>query len=614
MKVSKPIIHRLMRLVFHYWPYLLGSTLAALLYVAFNSISVWFTASLINSILSDFGDMVRQNELLQSAADMTLNDQLKVWTNSLILQDTPLETLKVLCMTILVIFILKNIFLYIKNILLVYVQYQTITHLRDSLYEHFHHLSMSFFNQHKSGELSSIIINDVAFIRQALSSGFQKLFVEPINILVMLSLLFIIDWQLTLIALIIIPLAGVLIIGIGRSIRRKSRRMAVKIGAIMAIIGEKFSSIRIVKAFAQENHEIARFKKETQRYLYLIFRRAKLSRLTSPVTETMGVIIAVVLLWIGGVKVMTDQGLTAEDFIRFILILFSILPPIKNLSNVTVNLQAGLASAERVFNILDTESVIQNAPDAKPINEFNHAIQFNHVHFHYSDDDKRVLTDVSFTVNKGEIVALVGQSGAGKSTVADLIPRFYDVESGSITIDGIDIRELEVKRLRQMLGIVTQETYLFNESITRNIAYGLENPSQEIVEDAARKANAYEFIQEMPDGFDTVIGEKGVKLSGGQRQRIAIARAIVKNPPILILDEATSALDTESEMLVQEAIENLVHDRTVLVIAHRLSTIRNANNIIVLHVGKIIEIGTHDELYARDGYYKNLYSIQFENQ
>ena len=561
--------------------------------------------------MSDFDKLVNEQTQFASSSLLTLNEKLKYWTNGLILRETAKETLQVLCVSILIIFLLKNVFLYIKNITLTIVQFRLITELRNKLYVHFHKLSLSFFNQHKSGELTSIIVNDVENMRRTLTTSFQRLFVEPISIITFTGLLFIINWQLASISVIIIPIAGFIIINISRSIRRKSRRTAVKIAGITNIITETLTSMRVVKAFAMEDYEVGKFLRQTNNYYKLIFHRTRLASLASPITEIMGVIIGVALLWIGGLEVLSGQGLTSEDFIRFILIMFSALQPIRVLSNVLAEIQVGAASAERVFGILDIEPSIMDEVNAIEEISFHNEVAFDHVFFQYNDGEEHVLQNISFSLDKGTVVALVGSSGAGKSTVADLIPRFFEPTSGAVLLDGIDIRKIKIKTLRQIMGIVTQETILFNDTIAGNIAYGQDDISIERILSAAETANALEFIERLPKKFDTVIGEKGVRLSGGQRQRLAIARALLKNPPILILDEATSSLDAESEKLVQQAIEKLMVDRTVLVIAHRLSTVVNADKIIVLKTGQIIEMGTHDQLVASEGVYRSLYKVQF---
>jgi len=600
----------MLKLVIQHWPYLLLSTLAALVYVALNSASIWLIASLINNIVMDFEQLLADHTRLAEQGVLSLNEKLKFWSNGLILRDTAQDTLKILCLTIMVVFMAKNVFLYLKNISMTLVQYHLITEMRNRLYKHFNSQSLSYFHQNKSGELTSIIINDVANLRRALGTSFHQLLVEPINLLAFTVLLFIINWKLALISVVIVPISGITIMTIGRSIRRKSRRTASMIAGITNIITETFSSIRVVKAFAMEGYEVQRFFKETHKYFKLILRRAKLRLLASPITETLGVMMGVLLLWVGGMEVLSGKGLTPEDFLRFILLLFAMMDPLRKLSSVNVELQAGAASAERVFAILDTPPTIVDELDAVKIDTFKDKIQINNVSFKYESEDT-VLKNISFEIEKGSAVALVGSSGAGKSTLADLIPRFYDVNQGAIEIDGQDIRYVTLNSLRRLMGIVTQETILFNDTVKANIAYGQKDVDDEQVIAAAKAANALEFIEELPQGLDTVIGEKGVKLSGGQRQRLAIARAIMKNPPILILDEATSALDTESERLVQEALETLMTDRTVLVIAHRLSTVTNADKIIVMEKGLIKEMGTHDELIQKNGLYSNLYNIQF---
>tara|TARA_B100000287_G_scaffold257724_1_gene242224 strand:+ start:184 stop:2028 length:1845 start_codon:yes stop_codon:yes gene_type:complete len=603
--MNQSIYYRLSKLVLSFWPIIILSTLSAFVYVLFNTLSIWLTASLINNILTDFDQLLFKHQTLSDNI-VTLNDRLKYWTNEIILRDTPRKTLKTLCVTILIVFFVKNIFLYIKNMSLTYIQFNLITKIRSKLYNHFHSLSISFFDKNRSGELASIVLNDVSNMRVALGTSFHKVLIEPINILVFLSILFIINVKLAIIALGIVPITTFIIITIGQSIRRKSKRTAEQIASIMGTMTEILNSVRIVKAFGNESFEKIRFKKDQERYYNLISRRAKLRLTASPITETIGAIIGVLLLWIGGLDVLVYKIMNSEDFIRFILIMFSILAPIRLLSNVGVELQAGIASAERVFNILDTKPDIIEKVNPIQLKEFKSGIELKKVNFFY-EEGQMVISDVSFKINKGYMVAIVGPSGAGKSTIGDLISRFYDVKSGGIFIDGSDIRDYSIESLRKNIGIVTQETILFDESIEFNITYGLNKYSQESLFDAATAANALSFITKQPKGFNTVIGEKGVKLSGGQRQRLAIARAILRNPPILVLDEATSSLDTKSERKVQSAIENLMRDRTTVVIAHRLSTVQKADLIIVLENGHVIEKGTHDTLLASKGLYSQLY-------
>ena len=550
---------------------------------------------MINNILIDFNEMLVENQRLSSLSELTMNDRLKLFSNSLLLKDTAISTVSAVCVALIVVFSAKNISLYIKNITLSIVQYRLIRDLRNKLYSHFHYLSLSYFNKNKSGELTAVLVNDIDNMRNSLSIMFQKLFVEPINIIILMSLLFIVSTKLALIALLIIPVSGIIIFGISHSIRRRSARSQAQLAGMTSMIAETIGSMRIVKAFATKGFEINRFAKETQKYYKLMLRRDRLRFVSSPVSETFGATIAALLLWVGARDVLVIESISSEDFLRFILLLFSLFQPLKNLTNVVNELQNGLASADRVFAIMDIKSDIQDIDNAVEVNDLKNTLSFDNVSFSYGDEKDKVLNNINFQINKGEILALVGPSGAGKSTLVDLIPRFYDTLSGSIKIDGKDIKELKINSLRSLMGIVTQETFLFDDSVKANIAYGVENISDDKIKDAAIAANAHEFIKELPDGYNTIIGERGVSLSGGQKQRIAIARAIVKNPPILILDEATSSLDSESEKHVQSAIENLMSERTVFVIAHRLSTVHNANKILVLENGQIVQEGKHDE-------------------
>ena len=605
-------LKRLFKFVLVHWPFLLLSTCAAFFFVVFNSASIWITATMINNILIDFNEMLIENQKLLSLNELTMNDRLKLFSNSLLLKDTAISTVSSVCIALIVVFSAKNIFLYIKNITLSVVQYKLIRDLRNKLYSHFHYLSLSYFNKNKSGELTAVLVNDIDNMRNSLSIMFQKLFVEPINIIILMSLLFIVSSKLAFIALLIIPISGVIIFGISHSIRRRSKRSQAQLAGMTSMIAETIGSMRIVKAFATKGFEINRFAKETQKYYKLMLRRDRLRFVSSPVSETFGATIAALLLWVGARDVLVVQSISSEDFLRFILLLFSLFQPLKNLTNVVNELQNGLASADRVFAIMDIKSDIQDSADARNVKDLNSNISFNNVSFSYGKEHEKVLDKISFNIDKGEIIALVGPSGAGKSTLVDLIPRFYDTLGGSITIDGTDIREIQIGSLRSMMGIVTQETFLFDDSIKANIAYGVNNLSDKEIEEAAKAANAHDFIAKLADGYDTIIGERGVSLSGGQKQRIAIARAIVKNPPILILDEATSSLDSESEKHVQSAIENLMNHRTVFVIAHRLSTVHNASKILVLDKGKIVQEGKHKELVNTDGLYKQLHKMQFQ--
>tara|TARA_Y100001970_G_scaffold292510_1_gene434079 strand:+ start:877 stop:2715 length:1839 start_codon:yes stop_codon:yes gene_type:complete len=611
MNQKKINFKRIIEFIKPEWVFMTISLINGLLYVIFNSISIWLTASLVNNVLIDFDQLVLDQEKLLVNQNPNLNERLKIVVNDFILRETNIDTLKVLCITIIMIFIMKNIFLYLKNLTMSYVQLRIVTHLRNRVYGHLQTLSLSFFHRRKSGDLSSIVTHDVSQLNQSIGTTFQKIIVEPINILAFTILLFIISWKLMLVALVIIPFSQFVIQTIGKSIRRKARRNTKQIGGILSIITENLSTVRIVKAFSMEKNEISRFNQESWKYFELLFRSSKLRLMSSPIIETIGVSMAVILLWLGGSEVMVGSSLSSEDFLRFMFLLFSMLGPIRSLSNVHITLQNGYASAERIFEVLDEKTEVVDSGENE-LKYLESELKFENVSFNYGEGSFQ-LSNINFQIDKGETIAVVGPSGAGKSTIADLIPRFYDVKKGKIIIDGRDIRKYKIDSLRKMMGIVTQETILLNTSIRDNITYGSDDEVDEKkMLKAANGANACEFINDLEFQYDTIIGERGVKLSGGQQQRMAIARAIYKNPSLLILDEATSSLDTKSERLVQNALDNLMKNRTVLVIAHRLSTIKNADKIIVIDEGKIVEAGTHDELYNAGGTYYRLYKIQFE--
>lgn len=603
---------RLFKIILTYWPLLIASSIAAIIFVLFNSASIWITATMINNVLIDFNALDAENSRLLALESLSANEKLKLFSNNLLLKKTAIDTVSAVCVALIAVFTFKNIALYIKNITLSIIQFKLIRDLRNKLYEHLHYLSLSYFNKNKSGKLTSVLVSDIDNMKNSLSTSFQKLFVEPINILTFLILLFIISPKLASIAITVVPLSGVIIFGIARSIRRRAARTQEQLAGITSVIAETLGSIRIVNAFAMKAYEVKRFSSETQKYYKLMLRKDILRLVSSPVSEIVGASIAALLLWVGARDVLLAQSITSEDFIRFILLLFSLFGPMKNLSNVFNELQNGLASADRVFSILDVKSDITNAPSALHIDSLKKDIVFKDVSFHYGNKDEEVLSNINLSIKSGEIIALVGPSGGGKSTLVDLMPRFYDTIKGSISIDSNNIKDIDITSLRSLMGIVTQETFLFNDTVKANISYGVESIGYDTIKAAAVAANAHDFIEKLPDGYDTVIGERGVSLSGGQRQRVAIARALVKNPPILILDEATSSLDTESEKKVQQAIEKLMRNRTVIVIAHRLSTVHNADKIIVLDKGKIVDQGSHQELINRDGIYKQLYNMQFQ--
>ena len=598
---------RILRLAKPYWVPISGGVLFSIINVVFQSVTLWLSASFITTIFQGPADPAAA---LSVAAEWDLNDQLKAKTQEWFFSGTQLEALRTLVVVILLSYFIKSLAYYGNAILTGMVQAKVVRDLRTWLYDHFLMQPLSFFQTRRSGDIISLAMNDVMRVNQALATTFRPLVVEPLYIVAYLSILFIIDVRLTLISLLVIPVTIFFIVSISRSIRRKVTRVQEQLGEITSRFSEMIGGIKIIKAFVNEENEKKRFHHAAKRLYKLMLRLIQLQSLSLPVTEMLGVTMAVVLLWVGGVQVLEDQSITSEDFLRFIILLFAIYQPIRNLAKVNVAIQTGVAAGARVFDMLDVEPAITDSADGLELPAFRERIIFNDVSFHYNEDELPAVQDLNATIPKGSIIALVGPSGAGKSTFVDLIPRFHDIGSGSITIDGHDIRSLTRRSIRNKIGIVSQDTILFNDTVRNNIAYGI-NAEDDAIEAAARQANAHDFIELLPEGYETVLGERGARLSGGQKQRLAIARALLKDPAILILDEATSALDTESEKQVQAAIDTLMHGRTVIVIAHRLSTILNADHILVLDRGRIVESGTHKDLKAAGGLYAKLYRMQF---
>ena len=483
--------------------------------------------------------------------------------------------------------------------------------MRNQIFNHSLLLPVTYYDRNKAGQITSLVLNDAGAINSALVGTFDKLIVEPLRLVFFIGTLFIISVKLSLIVFLIYPLLAVIIAEIGRTIRRRYKRNLERFEGLTSILHEIASCIRAVKMFNMVSFENAKFQAENDLLNRASFRTIIFLTLSSPLTETLGVLVTAILLWYGGKEVLMGHSLSAEDFVRFLTFLFITFQPFKSLAGVNNVVQSGMAAAQRVFGLLDTATEPLGPLVAGNVPDFKREIRFNNVHFTYPGTTEEVIRGVDFSIKKGQIIAIVGSSGSGKTTLLDLLPRFYDIQGGAIAIDGKDIREFDLVGLRHLFGIVSQDTVLFNDTVYNNIAYGLTGAKEAAVIEAAKAANAWEFIERMPRGHQTVIGERGVMLSGGQRQRLSIARALLKNPAVLILDEATSALDTESERLVQRAIDALMENRTALVVAHRLSTIAHADCILVIEEGMITEQGTHDELLKLNKRYKYFYDMQF---
>ncbi|MFH1335130.1 MAG: ABC transporter ATP-binding protein [Candidatus Zixiibacteriota bacterium] len=596
--------------------YLVISMLFMLLFAGMSGFSITMIVPFTKIVFSKPGEISQpifeQKENPEKGKEslmVLLPQAVKEKFNRFIVGKTQLETLGRFCVLVFLIFLIKNHFWYIQSFLIVRVEQGVIMDIRNKLYSHFHRLPLEYFHGQRTGVLISRITNDITLVRGAVANGFAEALRQGFLMLVYLFLVFWASWKLAVIALLLFPPAIMIIGKFGQKVRKSSVITQEKMGSMTSVLQETISGIRVVKAFVMEKFEIKKFVDTSREYFKTMVKLTRVGSLGPPLTEILGVFGAVLLLWFAGKDILAGN-LDPGRFFLFLFAMLSLMQPIRSISHLNIDIQQGIAASKRIFEVLDTQPKIKNHPDAVKKESLNRSVSFEKVGFSY-DGEKTVLSDVSFEVKAGEVAALVGPSGAGKSTLVDLLIRFYDPTVGEIKIDGIDLKKVELGSLRNLMGIVTQETILFNDTVWNNIAYGYENASESRVYEAAKAANAHSFILETPEGYHTIIGDRGVKLSGGEKQRLAIARALFKNPPILIFDEATSSLDSESEALVQEAIDRLMKGRTVFVIAHRLSTIQHVDKIVVLEHGRIVQIGDHKSLLEQGGLYKRLYDMQF---
>jgi subfamily B ATP-binding cassette protein MsbA len=594
------LYHRLLAMVKPYWLKLAG----AMICMVFVSLLTAGQAFLVKPALD--GVFLKREQVPQWIKDIIIQLHL----GDLLLKKD-MEMLLLLPIGIILLFLFKGIFEYGQAYLMNYVGLRIVADIRENLYNHLQTLSLSFFTKTPTGILISRITNDVNLIQGSVSNAITGLVKDAFTIIGLIGVVIYRDWKLALMALFIFSLVIIPIKEFGKRLRKFSRKSQQRMGSITTFLHETIAGNRIVKAFNMEDYEKRRFAEENNRFFKIVFKRVKIRALSHPLMELLGGISVAIIIWVGGYRVIQGE-LTPGAFFSFMTAVFMLYAPIRDLNKVNLEVQEGMAAAIRVFELLDTTPEIKEEEGAIPLPPVSKGIDFQRVTFKYGEET--VLKNISLHVNVGEVIALVGMSGAGKTSLVNLLPRFYDVETGHILIDGRDIRKVTFKSLRDQIALVTQQTILFNDTIRSNIAYGNIHgcSDQEIIE-AAKAAHAHDFITKLPKGYDTFIGEQGVKLSGGERQRLSIARALLKNAPILILDEATSSLDSDSETEVQKALDQLMKGRTVFVIAHRLSTIRNAHRIIVLSEGQIVEQGDHEELIERNGEYRRLYDLQFKD-
>ena len=585
-----------------YTKYIVISLLCSILYVFFNGLSLWIIGSLLSSVM--------HTESLFATDSNTFTEIINSYIFGYINEKDTTSQLKFLCFILIASFFLKNIFYYLNTVLLSYANNGIVMNIRNKIFSHMQNLNLTFFKNKETSELTSITITDVDLLRGVLNRTVINIFNQPLTVLFCVITLFLINSKLAIITFTVVPLSAFITIKLGRSLRRKASRMSIQMANLLNIVIENITSIKIVKAFTKEISQIKKFNIEGKKLFYKVFKLDSMSKLMPPINDMIGSFIGAILLWVGGKQVLIDGTLSPDGFIKFFTFLFAMFTPAKKLVNLNAEINTGIASAQRIDTILNSD-LLDNNNSKHKIPSFNKNIIFNKLFYRYDGNSVYTLKNINLSINKGDKIAIVGESGAGKTTLADLISRYFIPSKGSLRIDGININEIDVISLREKIGIVSQNNLLFNESIYDNIKFGNSSATDTEIFEAAKIANASDFIEKLEEKYDTIVGEKGGKISEGQKQRIAIARAIIKNPPILILDEATSALDAESEDKIQIAMNNIMKNRTVIIIAHRLSTIKNCNKILVLDDGNIIEEGSHEELINHNGKYKQLYNLQF---
>ncbi|MDX9906298.1 MAG: ABC transporter ATP-binding protein [Bacteroidales bacterium] len=598
---------RILAYIKPYWIYALLNVVSNMMVIVFSLVTFVMLIPFLN-LLFGIDDLVTTRPEIHLNAQSVI-DFLNYIISKIILEQGKVDALIFICLFLFGTFFFRNLFRFLAMFFLVKVRVHAVRDIRDEIYHKILILPLSFYNQRKKGDIMSRITNDVQEIDISIMHYLEIIFRDPVTIIAYFVTLLIMSPQLTVFVMVLLPIAGYVIGTIGRNLRKESKVGQARFSGLLSVVEETIGGLRIIKAFTAIGFSDMRFRELNRNYSRLMVKVFRTRDLSSPMSEFLSSVVIITVLWYGGRLVLSDSGtITAAVFITYILIFSQIIPPVKAFSTGYYNILKGVASAERIFEILDAEEVIVEKENPVRISEFKEKIEYRKVGFRYQTDD--VLNNVDIEIPKGKIIALVGPSGGGKTTFVDLLPRFYDTVEGGIYIDGVNIKDYRIDDLRSLMGMVTQESILFNDTVYNNIVFGKQGVTREDVIAAAKVANAHDFIEAMEEGYDTNIGDRGAKLSGGQRQRISIARAILRNPPILILDEATSSLDSESEKLVQDALLKVMKDRTSIVIAHRLSTIKFADRILVLEKGRIVESGNHDELIKSGGLYKRLHDLQ----